>query len=90
MPGAPVFRLICGADWYHIDGSNGDLLDKLDASSRAYRWLFAGLHTLDFPVFTEHPALRTRVIVALCLCGLVFSLTGMVIAWRRLLYCCRV
>jgi hypothetical protein len=84
MPGAPVFRVVCGGDWYHIDGSNGALLEKLDASRRAYRWLYAGLHTLDFPQLTSRPALRTALIVGLCLCGLVFSLTGVIIAWRRL------
>jgi len=48
------------------------------------------LHTLDFPVLTARPALRTALIVALCGCGFIFSLTGVVIAWRRLLACFRV
>jgi len=89
MPAAPVFRVVCGADWFHIDGASGALLEKLDASRRAYRWLFDALHTLNFPVFTARPALRTAVIVMLCGCGLAFSLTGVVIAWRRLLACLR-
>jgi len=42
------------------------------------------LHTLDFPVLVAAPALRTLVIVALCVGGLAFSLTGVVIGWRRL------
>jgi hypothetical protein len=86
-PGAPIFRAVCGADWFDIDGSNGALLEKLDTSRRAYRWL--ALHTLDFPVLTTRPALRTSLIVILCACGFVFSLTGVVIAWRRLLSCFR-
>ncbi len=89
MPGAPVFRLVCGTDWFDIDGANGVLLEKLDASSRAYRWLFTGLHTLNFPAFTARPRLRAALIVVLCSCGLAFSLTGVVIAWRRLLSCLR-
>jgi PepSY-associated TM region len=84
MPGAPVFRMICGDDWFDIDGASGALLQKLDSSRRAYRWLFGGLHTLNFPALTSRPLLRTTIIVALCLCGLAFSLTGVVIAWRRL------
>jgi hypothetical protein len=84
MPGAPVFRTICGNDWFDIDGASGALLQKLDSSRRAYRWLFGGLHTLNFPALTSRPLLRTTIIVALCLCGLAFSLTGVVIAWRRL------
>jgi hypothetical protein len=45
--------------------------------------LFRALHTLDFPPLTSHPWLRTAAIVGLCLCGLAFSLTGVVLAWRR-------
>jgi len=84
LPGAPVFRAICGDDWFDIDGASGALLQKLNSSRRAYRWLFGGLHTLDFPALTSRPLLRATLIVALCLCGLAFSLTGVVIASRRL------
>jgi hypothetical protein len=87
VPNAPVFRLVCGDDWFDIDAPNGVLLEKLDPSRRAYRWLFGGLHRLDFPVLTARPALRTALIVALCALGFVFSLTGVVVAWRRLLSC---
>jgi PepSY-associated TM region len=86
---APVFRLVCGGDWFDIDAANGVLLDKLDASRRTYRWLYGALHRLDFPVLTAHPALRTSLIVALCGFGFLFSLSGVVIAWRRLLSCFR-
>ncbi len=87
MPAAPIFRVVCGGDWFHIDGASGALLEKLDASRRAYRWLFGALHTLNFPALTARPALRTAVIVILCGFGFVFSLTGVVIAWRRLRSC---
>jgi len=89
MPGAPIVRLVCGDDWFHVDASSGILVEKLDSSRRAYRWLFTALHTLDFHVLTVRPALRTTLIVALCGCGFIFSLTGIVIAWRRLLACFR-
>jgi hypothetical protein len=46
--------------------------------------LFRKLHTFDFPPLTSHPRLRSSLIVGLCLCGLAFSLTGVVLAWRRL------
>jgi hypothetical protein len=47
-------------------------------------WPLKSLHTLDFPPLDAHPLLRTVVIVALCVCGFVFSLTGVVLAWRRM------
>lgn len=46
--------------------------------------LFRALHKLDFEPLSSHPALRASVILALCLCGFAFSLTGVVLAWRRL------
>jgi hypothetical protein len=46
--------------------------------------LFRKLHTFDFSPPTAYPWLRSSLIVGLCLCGLAFSLTGVVLAWRRL------
>src|SRR5262249_1584483 len=73
MPDAPVYRLVCGELWYHIDPASGAALEKLDASRRAYRWFYSALHTLDFPALLAAPALRTLLIVALCMAGLAFS-----------------
>ena len=89
MRGSPIFRLICGLDWFDIDGASGDLLQKLGSSGRVYRWLFTGLHTLDFPPLTARPALRTTLILALSGFGLMFSFTGVVIGGRRLRSCFR-
>jgi hypothetical protein len=46
-------------------------------------WPLKSLHTLDFAPLHAHPLLRMIVIVTLCLCGFAFSLTGVVLAWRR-------
>ena len=54
---------------------------KLFAHSDA---MFRTLHKLDFAPLNSHPSLRAGIIVALCLCGLAFSLIGVVLAWRRL------
>jgi PepSY-associated TM region len=84
VPGAPVYRSVCGDVWLDIDGANGALLERSDPSRRAYRWLYRALHTLDMPALTSRPALRGALIVSLCGLGLIFSLTGIVIGWRRL------
>lgn len=81
---APVYRSRCGDLWFDIDGADGRVLQRLDASRRAYRWVYSALHTLDFPVLLAHPRLRDVLIVGLCVLGLVFSVTGIVIGWRRL------
>jgi len=44
---------------------------------------FRALHKLEFEPLASHPRLQTGVIVGLCLCGLAFSLTGVVQAWQR-------
>jgi hypothetical protein len=84
LPGAPVYRAICGDVWFDIDGASGMVLQRLDASRRVYRWVYTALHTLDFPVLLRHPFVRTVLIVSLCSLGLLFSVTGIVIGWRRL------
>lgn len=81
---APAYRVICGATWFHIDGTDGRVIEKLDPSRRAYRWAYQALHTFDFPVMAVRPALRTLVIAVLCIAGFAFSVTGAVIGWRRL------
>ena len=79
-----MYRVRCGETWFHIDGADGRVIEKLDASRRAYRWAFQALHTLDFPWLAQRESLRTLLILVLCGGGLVFSLTGVVIGWRRL------
>ena len=85
MPNAPVYRSVCSEVWYHIDSANGALLERSDRSSRAYRWFYSALHRLDIPSLNARPMLRSALIVLLCGCGFIFSLTGVVIGWRRLL-----
>jgi len=82
--GSPVYRSRCGDVWFDIDSADGAVLQRLDASRRGYRWFYSALHTLDFSVLMMHPHLRDVLIVGLCALGLVFSITGIVIGWRRL------
>jgi hypothetical protein len=84
VPGGPVYRSHCGELWFDIDGADGNLLQRLDPSRRAYRWFYGALHTLDFPVLVAHPLLRDGLVVGLCALGFLFSITGIVIGWRRL------
>jgi uncharacterized iron-regulated membrane protein len=84
MPNAPVYRSVCGSIWFHIDGASGAILERLDPSRRAYRWFYSALHTMDFPILAARPTLRSALIVILCGFGFLFSLTGVVIGWRRL------
>ena len=83
---APVLRFeFANGTWVQSDPASGEVVDLLDPSRRAYRWWFEALHTLDVPVLAARPALRSAVIVMLCSAGFAFSVTGVVIGWRRLL-----
>lgn len=84
VPEAPVYRSRCGALWFDIDSADGSVLQRLDPSRRAYRWLYRGMHTLDPPIFLSHPRLRSAIVLGLCGLGFLFSLTGVIIGWRRL------
>jgi len=60
------------------------VLEKLDRSRRMYRWAYSALHTLDVPDLTARPKLRSALVVVLCALGFGFSVTAVVIGWRRL------
>ncbi|MBV8754533.1 MAG: PepSY domain-containing protein [Hyphomicrobiales bacterium] len=80
-PGTLV-RVICGSDWFDIDATNGTV-QKIDRSRRSYRWLYRDLHRFDFPLLSDHPSLRTILIVGLCAGGLIFAFTAVAIGCRR-------
>jgi hypothetical protein len=81
----PVYRLILASGTrYYLDSVSGMLVAKLDAGSRAYRWLHAGLHRLDFA-----PWIRTRpqwdLIILFLMSGVtVVCVTGTYLGYRRL------
>jgi uncharacterized iron-regulated membrane protein len=70
--------------WVHVDPVTGELLGSIDARGRAYRWLYEGLHRLDFGILLGHPPARQVVIWVLSIAGLIVSISSVVIGWRRL------
>jgi hypothetical protein len=70
--------------WYHIDPATGRVVDRMDRSRRAYRWLFNALHSLDFPGLYAYRPLWDVVIVSASAGGLAASITAVAIGWRRL------
>ncbi|MGC1271584.1 MAG: PepSY domain-containing protein [Croceibacterium sp.] len=68
----------------YVDANTGRLLTVMDQSRAAYAWAYYGLHTFKFPGLAEHPILRKGLVLALLLIGFLFSVTGAIIAWRRL------
>ena len=75
---APFILAFAFSGWLSMDDG---LLFPPGSTARAE--LFAALHTLRFGPLASSPGLRTIVIVVLCLGGLAFSLTGVIMAWRH-------
>lgn len=83
----PVWRLRFAdaqLTWVHVDSRTGQPFGRLDASVRAERWLYHGLHSWDFePLLQRRPLWDVLMLAALSV-GTALSLTSVVIAWRRL------
>jgi uncharacterized iron-regulated membrane protein len=83
----PVLRVRfndADATWYHIDPATGQLLERLTRANRVQRWLYNGLHSLDFGFLLYNRPAWDIVVIVLSLAGLGLSVTGVVVAWRRL------
>ncbi|HTK36502.1 MAG TPA: PepSY domain-containing protein [Caulobacteraceae bacterium] len=70
--------------WVHIDPVTGEVLGRTDRSGRVYRWLFNLPHAFDLPILMRHSPSREAIIWFLSIGGLVVSVSGVVIGWRRL------
>jgi hypothetical protein len=70
--------------WFHIDPATGEVLGRTDSSGRTYRWLFNFLHDFDVrPLLANRPAWDVYM-WTLSTAGLIISVSGVVIGWRRL------
>lgn len=84
----PVYRARFGdaeSTWYHVDLTSGEIVNRLTDASRMERWLFNGLHSLDFQILLRYRPLWDIVVILLSVIGFGFCVTSIVIAWRRLL-----
>jgi hypothetical protein len=60
------------------------VLGHSDRVARARRWLFNAAHSLDFPWLLQHRPAWDAVVWLLSAIGLMVSVSGVVIGWRRL------
>jgi hypothetical protein len=83
----PVFRVRYQDDartWVYVDPSRGGVVRRNESSTRMRRWLYQGLHSLDFPVLYYRRPLWDIVAIVLSLGGAALSVTTIVPALRRL------
>jgi hypothetical protein len=83
----PVLRVKFGdaeQSWFHLNMNTGQAVDRLTYTDRVARWLFSGMHSLDFTLLFQHRPVWDAVVILLCMIGAAFSVTSVWIGWRRL------
>lgn len=71
------------ATWLYLDPSRGAIARREERLSRVNRWLYHGLHSLDFPFLYTRRPLWDVVMIVLSLGGLASAIISLVPAWRR-------
>jgi hypothetical protein len=83
----PVVRaryLDAPATWLYVDPNRGAIVRREERSSRVNRWLYHGLHSLDFPFLYQRRPLWDIVMILLILGGIGSAVTAVIPAARRL------
>jgi hypothetical protein len=70
--------------WLYLDPGRGAIVRKEERLTRINRWLYHGLHSLDFPFLYDRRPLWDIVMIALSVGGLASAATSLLPAWRRL------
>lgn len=69
---------------YYVDPNTGRVALTYSARGWVNRWLYHGLHSLDFPWLYKYRPLWDIVVIALMLGGTAICVTSIVLAWRVL------
>jgi len=69
---------------YYIDLHTATLAGSYSARDWMARWLYHGLHSLDFPWLYTHRPLWDLLVIACMLGGMAISGTSLILAWRVL------
>jgi uncharacterized iron-regulated membrane protein len=70
--------------WLYINPADSSILSEVHRLSRAERWLYNGLHSLDFAFWYSKRPLWDIGVILLCLGGLATSLFGLYLGVKRL------
>lgn len=83
----PVYRVIVNDEEqtrYYLSPETGELLHRADATNRMSRWLFSGLHHINFFAWMRERPLWDIIVLTLMLGGTVVTATGCWLAIRRI------
>lgn len=68
----------------YVDAADGGILTVMNTSRAAYAWVYYALHTFNVPGLTARPIVRRVLMLIPLIAGFLFSITGVVIGWKRL------
>jgi hypothetical protein len=69
--------------WLYFDPRRGTIARKEERLTRINRWLYHGLHSLDFPFLYYKRPLWDIVVIVLSIGGIVLSASTLSASWRR-------
>jgi hypothetical protein len=87
LPRLPVLRVKfadAASTWVHLDPATGRMLGSTDARRRTYRWLYDLFHKWDLNLLTLNRPAWDLFLWIFSLVGLVTSVSGVWIGYRRL------
>ena len=82
----PVYRVEFDdpeSTWFYVDWTTGAVVLRYTAATRVQRWLYNGLHSLDFPFWYDLRPLWDIGMIVLLLGGLASSSIGLVVGFSR-------
>jgi len=83
----PFYRIILNDEEqtrYYLDPNTGTILQRADSTARWRRWLFSGLHRLDFTAWMRSRPFWDILMWVMLLGGLAGSVTGVYLGVRRI------
>ena len=86
-PQLPVLRLRFDdpdKTWLYLDPATGEVLNGVDSRRRVYRWFFDLFHKWDLNSLTLHRPLWDILLWVFSIVGLITSVSGVWIGWKRL------
>ncbi len=70
--------------WVYINARTGEWIFSRTSKQRMQRWLYNGLHSLDFLFLIERRPLWDFTVITLCLLGAVMAFSSILIAFKRM------
>lgn len=71
--------------WFYVDAATGAVVLRYTERERVLRWLYNGLHSLDFPFLLRRGLLWDGTVIVITAFGFAFAVTALIVAWRRVL-----